>query len=100
MVASGRLRRLKFIAGVIAITLLSAGCADPCRECTKIDCSVKDVDCSPNAVKCGDPGQSNSGECQKKIAQCEANKKETVTGCEQIKTMCFKSCNARNAPPP
>src|SRR5215831_18756134 len=100
MVSSGLFRGFTIIASLFLVALLPAACADPCRECTKIDCSVNDIDCSPNALKCGDPAQSNSGECQKKIAQCEANKKETVTGCEQIKTMCFKSCNARNAPPP
>jgi hypothetical protein len=97
MVSSCLYRGLKIIAALAPVALLPAGCADPCRECPKINCSGNDIDCSPDAMKCGDPAQSNSGECQKKIARCEANKKETISGCEQIKTMCFKSCKT---PPP
>ncbi len=100
MVCSCLYRGLKIIAALAPIAFLPAGCADPCQECTKIVCSGNDIDCSPDTLKCDDSTQSNKAACENKIALCEAKKKESVTGCEQIKALCFKSCKVRSAPPP
>jgi hypothetical protein len=98
MVSTSLFRALKVIVTLVLIGVLPAGCADPCRDCTKIDCSGRDLDCSRSEMECN-TDHSNKTDCELRKAECEANKKETMTGCEKYKALCFKACNAPSPPP-
>jgi hypothetical protein len=93
MVSTSLFRALKVIVTLALIGVLPAGCADPCRDCTKIDCSSTDLDCSRSEMECRDTDHSNKAECKLRKAECEVHKKETMAGCEKYKALCFKACS-------
>jgi hypothetical protein len=75
-------RVLKVIAPLVLIALSPGGCGDPCRNCLEMECSGSAIDCSRNDK-----------------TECEAKKKEAMAECDKYKSLCFKSCGARSAPP-
>jgi hypothetical protein len=91
MVSTSLFRVLTVVMTLAPIALVPTGCAEPCGNCTNIDCSGRDIDCSSNNIECLNSDQSNKAGCVRK-EECEAKKKETIMACEKYKSICFKSC--------
>ena len=92
MVSTSLFRVLTVIVTLAPIALVPTGCAEPCSNCTNIDCSGRDIDCSSNDIECRQSNHSNKAGCELRKAECEAKKKETMMECEKYKSLCFKSC--------